>query len=145
MGALAAAASMGAFANLQTLHLSRSWIGGTAIKAFLAAPSGGALSQLRELNLNFNQIGDSGLQAIAQTASAQGPLADLQVLSVMNNGVKNAGLAAFAKSVAAWSLRSLTTLFLTNNLIGNMGVWALGRAATRDPGAREPEETLPQL
>lgn len=94
----AACPAAGALASLLTLLLSGNRFGACGVAALSRALTHRHLG-IRHLDLSSNRLRDGGLDAIG-LAARDGAMASLKELQLSECGIGDAGLAAFARSVA---------------------------------------------
>ena len=118
--ALAAALGRGALPRLKTLILNRAAIGDVGLVAL--APALRRLSALQQLALNRNPFGDEGIAALVAPPplpagappTTNGVLTKLEVLSLCNTQVSDAGCAALVSALDRGALPELEGLFVSN-------------------------------
>lgn len=122
---LARALMAGGYQNLEVLSLARN-----NITAVGAAALGGALAQgtapnLMRLSIEENPIGDDGMVAIAK---ALPKVPKLRCIEAMENNFSDIAVKAFFASGADNALRSIESLYLRKNKMGDDGMEALCKA-----------------
>uniref|UniRef100_A0A8C0WHX7 NACHT, LRR and PYD domains-containing protein 12 n=1 Tax=Castor canadensis TaxID=51338 RepID=A0A8C0WHX7_CASCN len=107
--------------KLQTLRLGICRLGPAAcagLSLALQAPAG-----LRALDLSFNDLGDTGVHLL--TEGLQHPMCRLQKLWLDSCGLTTKACEDLSSTLG--TNQTLTELYLTNNALGDTGVWLLCR------------------
>lgn len=107
----------GQMTHLHALDLGYNKIPGTMLASIAA------LANLRVLRLAHNSLGADGAVALSQALLLDRSSKLLTVLDIEGNGVEDSGLSQISLCLAG--LSRLKSLVLSNNLIGDLGVWDL--------------------
>ena len=116
--------------NTQTLWLSNNMIGDPGITALAEAVSNGAVPQ-GVCKGSDADVAD-GIPLQLQTSEGrQSPLPDLELLSLEENQISDAGITAFADAVSKGALPNLKELYLQDNRIGDTGISSFADAVSK--------------
>ena len=134
MKILSDAWAAGAMLQLERLDLGANNISPTGIRSFAAALAKGGLHGLRHLSFGDevadNAVGDAGVEILVKACSQHGCLANLEELSLWNNGITDVGTQAFGQFCGPDVLPSLSALMLNDNPITLAGMSAMAEACS---------------